>query len=291
MKAQTYSIVVGNQACNAHCPYCVSKMTPELGVKGKVEVNWRNFEIGARYAKELGVSTAMLTGKGEPTLFPDQITDYLKHLNGLGTQRFPFVELQTNGLLLAERSLDNHLDEWYQLGMTLIAVSIAHYAPEKNRQIYVPNKEEYINLEGLIDKLHEKKFAVRLTCILLKDYIDNPAEIDNLADFARQNNVEQMTVRPVRKPKESRKQNVSEWVKEHGINDESMIKIRDYLEKNASKLMRLAHGATVYDLNGQNLCLSDALTIEPASDYIRQLIFFPDGHLRYDWQYAGAVLL
>ena len=35
----------------------------------------------------------------------------------------------------------------------------------------------------------------------------------------------------------------------------------------------------------------DCLTIDPSADDIRQLIFFPDGHLRYDWQYAGALLL
>jgi hypothetical protein len=51
------------------------------------------------------------------------------------------------------------------------------------------------------------------------------------------------------------------------------------------------HGAIVYDYRGQNVCLTDALTIEPETDKIRQLIFFPDGHLRYDWQYKGAILI
>jgi hypothetical protein len=55
--------------------------------------------------------------------------------------------------------------------------------------------------------------------------------------------------------------------------------------------MELVHGAIVYDLHGQNICLTNALTIEPRSDEIRQLIFFPDGHLRYDWQYKGAIIL
>ena len=56
-------------------------------------------------------------------------------------------------------------------------------------------------------------------------------------------------------------------------------------------VMTLIHGAQVYDVQGQNVCLTDSLTIDAKSDDLRQLIFFPDGHLRYDWQYAGAILL
>jgi len=33
------------------------------------------------------------------------------------------------------------------------------------------------------------------------------------------------------------------------------------------------------------------LTIQPKIRKKRQLIFYPDGHLRYDWQYQGAILL
>jgi hypothetical protein len=36
--------------------------------------------------------------------------------------------------------------------------------------------------------------------------------------------------------------------------------------------------------------LTDCLTVAPAGEDIRQLIFFPDGHLRYDWQYQGSAL-
>ena len=70
-----------------------------------------------------------------------------------------------------------------------------------------------------------------------------------------------------------------------------LLKISKYLEKEGDKLMTLDHGGVVYDLNGQNICLSDCLTIKSNTEDLRQLIFFPDGHLRYDWQYRGATLL
>lgn len=55
--------------------------------------------------------------------------------------------------------------------------------------------------------------------------------------------------------------------------------------------MTLAHGAVVFDLDGQNLCLNQCLTVQPDAEEMRNLIFFPDGHLRYYWQYPGAILL
>ena len=90
MKIQTFSVLAGSTACNASCPYCVSKMTPRYDMKPMLsEINWRNFIISCRFARENGVSTALITGKGEPTLFPDQISSFLHSLYMFG---FPFVE-------------------------------------------------------------------------------------------------------------------------------------------------------------------------------------------------------
>jgi hypothetical protein len=51
---QTFSIIVGSMACNACCPYCVSRMTPDHGVSMKVPgVNWRNFDIGCMFCPRL----------------------------------------------------------------------------------------------------------------------------------------------------------------------------------------------------------------------------------------------
>jgi hypothetical protein len=77
-------------------------MTPPVGVMlDEPEVNWRNFRVACRLAERCGVTTAMLTGKGEPTLFPEQITKYLQALSEFP---FPIIELQSNGILLAERA-------------------------------------------------------------------------------------------------------------------------------------------------------------------------------------------
>jgi molybdenum cofactor biosynthesis enzyme MoaA len=291
MQIQTFSILAGSEACNARCPFCISKMTPPLGVQLKEpEVNWRNFKIACRLAERCGVTTAMFTGKGEPTIFPEQITKYLRAMSEF---RFPIIELQSNGVLISERldAYSKHLHDWYELGMTTIALSIVHYVPEKNRVIYLPYKKEYIDLPGLIRTLHDHHLSVRLACIMANGFIDSRHSLQELIDFAREHKVEQLTIRPVNRPASSRNEEAYNWTSAHHLRAEQLADISSFLETNGALLMTLIHGARVYDVAGQNVCLTDSLTIEAKSDDLRQLIFFPDGHLRYDWQYPGAILL
>ena len=93
MKISTMSVVCGTTACNARCPFCVSKTTPDAGLSESV--NWRNLDICCRLAEKSGVTTALITVKGEPTLYPDLLGAYIPTL----AKHFPIVEMQTNGML------------------------------------------------------------------------------------------------------------------------------------------------------------------------------------------------
>jgi molybdenum cofactor biosynthesis enzyme MoaA len=285
MKADLFSIVVGTEACNARCPYCVAKMTPGMEAP---KVNWRNFNIAARYAKAAGVITAMLTGKGEPTLYPDQITEYLKALN---KHEFPLIEMQTNGILLQDEKYRPYLEEWYRQNLATIAISIAHYDAEENRKILVPHKQAYIDLPRLITNLHGIGYNVRLTCVMTDGLIDGPSSLEKLIDFAARNSADQLTVTPVNKPEHSRNSGIESWVEQHYLKDKQKQEIKEYLDKNGHQLMTLSHGAIIYDVRGQNVCLSNCLTLDKKSSDVRQLIFFPNGRLAFDWQYKGAVIM
>ena len=291
MRIQTFSIVAGSEACNARCPFCISKMTVPHGVTlREPEVNWRNFKKACLLARQSGVTTAMLTGKGEPTLFPEQVTRYLRALEPFD---FPFIELQTNGLAFIERreEFSEHLSTWYELGLSTVAVSIVHHLPEKNRNIYVPHAEEYVDLAELVQVLHDKGLSVRLTCVMLDGYVDGVEPLEGLLAFCQQNAVEQLSVRPVNRPTHPRDDEMGMWISENGLPSKKLADVIRYLDEEGTRLMTLPHGAVVYDVEGQNICLTDSLTIRPGDEDIRQLIFFPDGHLRYDWQHAGATLL
>lgn len=295
MEIQTFNIIAGSMACNARCPGCIAGITPALGIESEEpEVNWRNFRIACRLAESKKASTAFITGKGEPTIFPEQITKFIEVLS---EYNFPLKELQTNGILLAGKPdfYLPHLKKWYELGMTTIAVSIIHYLAEKNRQIYLPHKDRYIDLPRLIRTLHAINgkwgFSVRLCCVMAKGYIDSVSEVKNMIDFARENKAEQLTLTPVSKPEESGYSEVENWVGSHRLSPEELDEIGDYLYKRGRRWWRLAHGAILYDVAGQNVCLNNCLKVNPDSEELRNLIFYPDGHLRAYWQYPGSIIL
>lgn len=291
IEADTFAIVVGSEACNARCPFCISKMTPPMGMDVKAPlVNWRNFRKAGQLAKSAGVNTAFLTGKGEPTLFPDQITDYLEHLQEFD---FPLIEMQTNGIRLAQQpeKYNPHLRKWYDFGLTTIALSVVHYLPEKNRQIYLPYQREYIDLPRLIDQLHIRGFSTRLTCMLVDGWIDSVESVTQLINFAKNNNVEQLTLRPITRPSDSRDLGTDEWTEKYHLKKPQQKQIEGYLELSGFRLRNSFYGAKIYDVQGQNVCLTNCLTVNPSQEPLRQLIFLPDGHIRYDWQYEGAIIL
>ena len=291
MKFSTLCLVAGNELCNARCPFCIAKMTPARALgKTKPVVDWRNFKKAASLARKGGVSSVMITGKGEPTLFPEQISDYLRALQEFN---FEFIDLQTNGLLFIDQrqKYETYLKEWYDLGLTTIALSVTHYLAERNREIYSPNRSAYISLPKLIDLLHEHHFTARLVCIMLKDYIDSAAEISKLIEFSRQNEVEQLSLQPVNIPNETRNSEVARWTTSHRLSSEQLTESREYICSSGRMLMTLPNGGALYDITGQNVCLTNCLTLNTNYEKLRQLIFFPNGNVAFDWQFEGALLL
>jgi molybdenum cofactor biosynthesis enzyme MoaA len=289
MKIETFTIVAGTEACNASCPYCISKMTPKQGVGLRPSVNWLNFDKACRLAQMNNVTTVLVTGKGEPLLYPDQITAYLEKIR---KYEFPLIEIQTNALVIGTkyREYEAYLKKWRELGLNTIAISVVSYKREKNKEIYTP-KGDYMDLKEVVDKLHDLGYSIRFSCMMLKGFIDSIEEVKELIKKANEWKIEQLTIRSIRVPKESENKEVYTWTKKRVIDPKIMEKLHNFLEKNANKIMTLGYGAIVYDFNGQNVCLSDCLTIKPNTEDLRQLIFFPDSHLRYDWQYKGAIIL
>jgi len=284
MKIQTMSVVVGDYACNANCPFCIAKITPNANLVRK-DINWRNFKHASRLAVISGATTVLLTGKGEPTLYPDIITSYLGHLMEF---EFPFVELQTNGIRLITPNMQSSLENWYKNDLTTICLSAVHFDQKMNQSIYSP---DYPKIEELVKILHGIGFTVRLSIMMIKEYIDSWDKVCKLVDFCKENKIKQITIRPIVAPTNFYDNNVSKWTKENAP-DEWVIRHINYnLETMATPILKLSHGATVYDFRGQNICMSNCLTTNETDEDIRQIIFYPDGTISYDWKFNGAILL
>jgi molybdenum cofactor biosynthesis enzyme MoaA len=295
MKIQTFSIVAGTRACDAHCPFCVSKMTgfDELA-PGAQAINERNFVKAARLAERAGTTTVLLTGKGEPVLYPDEITRYLELL---AERPFPLVELQTNALTMGWLARDGvsrsrltkaHLARWYDLGLDTIAVSVVDVERAANASIY---HDDYPDLGATVDFLKSLGFSIRLCVMLQRGLVDNPSRLSRVVAFCRERGVEQLTVRSIRRPDVSASADAASYVDRHGLTDGEIDVLHGWVRERGTLLLTLMHGARVYDVGGQNVCVSDCLTVEAESDNVRTLIFFSDGRVAYDWQHDGAVLL
>jgi molybdenum cofactor biosynthesis enzyme MoaA len=254
-------------------------------------VNWRNFKIACATAERARATTAMLTGKGEPTLWPNLITEYLLRLNH-PKLIFPIIELQTNGIGIARGQIhDSYLERWYRLNLTTIGISVAHYDPKKNKEIYLGNKGSYPSLPKLIKKLHGFGFTVRLCCVAAVGYIDSANEVMNMVEFARDNNVEQLTVTPINAPTASEDAGAAEWTKKHKLQENIVRAIVEHLDRVGTRDRKLLHGGVVYDVSGQNICLNNCLSQEVGDEReLRNLIFFPDGHLRPRWDLKGSII-
>jgi molybdenum cofactor biosynthesis enzyme MoaA len=207
---------------------------------------------------------------------------------------FPFIELQTNGILLQQLD-ESILKDWYNMGLTTISLSCASYNAIDNMEIF--DDDNY--LASNIKLLHRLGFSVRLSCVMVDGMIDNIEEIKKFVSWAKKREVEQLTVRPVGNiSKEETKGNpekeqVRKWIDAHSEFKTKVIYVEQWLDnpKNATTLLTLAHGAKVYDVNGQNISFNSCLTRSDNPDDIRQLIFSSDGHLRYDWIKEGAIII
>jgi len=301
IEAQTLSIVTGGTACNARCPFCVSRMTGNMDVKNekRPQVNWRNFGKACHLAKASGATTAMLTGKGEPLLWTDLIDEYLHVMANDLNNPFPIIELQTNGILLrtARRAdlrllQDQTLKSWYNLGLTTIGISVVHWEPEKNKEIYTPGRS-YIDLPALIKKLHDIGFTVRLCCVMVGGYVDDFESVKGMIKFARENQVEHLTFTPVATPGLSEDKEAMEWTSKRLVDPFRRVEpiIQGLEMEGAIENMRLPHGARVFDYLGQNVCFNSCLDPNPTDlENMRNIIFFPDGRVRHKWDSEASII-
>lgn len=305
-RIQTLTVVAGSMACNAICPDCVSQMTTsdsDLKYINYTGIDWDNLEIAANIAISGGATTVLFTGKGEPTLFPGQLNEYLKFFAGPDFRQLAIMELQTNGLVFQEKkfcsSKSGWLAKWYGNGLRVISLSIVSGDDEDNRRFLVPGRNNYPPLTTTLEILHDFGYTVRLNVTMMKPYVNSVEKIDEVVDFCLENEVEQLSIRPVRRPcvlnsNTESARSVFDWVEKNELSTQQEEAIaRHFHNDSRARLLRtLVHGARVYDYRGQNLCLTDCLTSEAENgDEIRQLIFFSGGKIAYDWQSPAASII
>jgi pyruvate-formate lyase-activating enzyme len=299
MKATSMSIVVGDRSCNARCPFCISRLTTAIRIEPKagVRVDADRFNNACRYAVSCGVNTVILTGNGEPTLFPELLTFYARE----AAEHFPLVELQTNGIVLYRMLKDNQaiLSPYHHdlslNKVTTFAISCVGWGNGLQHAIMQPDGER-IDLWELVDMLHDHGKSVRLSCVMFCGGVQDIYGVYEMARIAKKHAVEQLNFTPVTHPRSElfdlsdKMEAVRSWIAQYSLTPPQWRIIQHHLDENATLLLEQLHGARIYDYLGQNICLSNCLTHSTDPETMRQLIWYPDNHLRYSWEYPGAII-
>ncbi len=271
MNDSVFNVVVTNE-CNASCPYCISEQTPEV-CKDYSEFNFCKFYKAIQYAERSGILTCKLTGKRGDPLCCDK--EAFQIIMSYVRERFPILELQTNGTLLNEEKV-----KWLKgTGINLIAISCVHYEESKNTDLYGLH---YPNLIEVVDLLHKYGLSVRLSCTLIKGYIDDHFKIDEFLEYFKGSNIEQFSFIPVGHNGDNI---YAQWAKQREVRKHIVY---NNIKANGTLLRKTPYGGLIYDYEGKNVYIADCLsgTVEG----IRSLIFYPDGHLRYSWTKPGAII-
>ena len=100
--------------------------------------------------------------------------------------------------------------------------------------------------------------------------------------------VHQVTLRLIGKPDASINPRAAAWVDKHGMQwaGKHILKV---MEAYGHPLATYHWGGKIFDFEGLSVCVADCLTEDPGKFEPRSWIF--DGkHLRYSWQYKGALV-
>jgi len=293
MKISTLSLVVGDGRCNASCPYCISRMTGKEEVERTVQnadYDPVRFHKACMLAEKTGCTTALITGKGEPTLYPGTILNYT--VMAYREFHIPIIELQTNGRLLHQSNYWSWLSSWKKAGLDRIAVSVVHYDDAINNKFMFGGRA-YSDLGHLMKIIKSEGFSRRITVTLVKGGIDTPKKVYNMIAWAAITGVEQLSFGWLANPDPESITETHQWVKEHDFSDRQKIDIRNEIEERGVKLLDLGDWGEVFDIEGVSVCLRKCLQEPGAGGYgeIRQLIYYPSGRITYSWTQKGAILL
>jgi molybdenum cofactor biosynthesis enzyme MoaA len=266
MKANNLTISI-DAPCNLDCPFCISKMT--FAPKPDAELFWRNLRKAELISRAAGISSVMITSKGEPILNMPYVIKVLEvFLN------FP-TEIQTNGSLLT----DDIIKDLAEMKLNTIAVSVSGALAD---------------YEAIFYRIMRFNVNARAT-IVLTDNILN-IDLSYVIRFCHNHGIRQLTFRkataPMRVISNDKSHNTLDWIKNNTFEKFEPLfrELRAYQnEKNV--IRKLPWGAIVHDVEGIAVTTIDYCIQDHNNWYdIRSLIYHQDGHLYTSWDKPSSII-
>lgn len=253
--------------CQAKCSFCFSKSSASVE-QDKGTLSLEQIARLMQAAKSRGTKRAVITGGGEPTLYP---RSKLLELIRLAADYFPQkVVLITNGYLLTEMPATERLvflEELQTAGLTTLAVSHHHHDLEVNRRIMSLDIDVARIAECLAQNPDRfSTLSLRLICVLQKGGIQDEIAIQNYLNWAASLNVREVCFKELyvstSVESEYYSQPANEWSEAHQVPLRILL---DYLQaKNWNQVGQLPWGAPLYERHINGIPMKVAAYTEPS---------------------------
>lgn len=302
MRAQSISIQLSDRTrCTAGCRFCISRTTP--GTSGVETRNIKTCDmgrlrVGLNYAKQLGATHAVLTGRADPTQ-EDEI--YLMEVVQTTREYLPLVDMHTNGFLLLDgKSKDYMLERLRNAGLTMITLSIAHHENAKNRELMIQKE----SAASLIKRARDLGLLVRVSLVINRQGI---VDFGGLMEYIRELGnlgAQMVVVREVWRPEVYGEWNteVYQWNHDNWIDigplQEEFHRIAS--QKNNTHGLRegnpLPWGTPVFLVGGifedptHGVNVTFARCEEAVGTVMKSIVHKPDGHGYRNWDHNGDIL-
>lgn len=282
-KIYSVSVVTGTAACNANCAFCAGKyLRPQANPDSIYD---KNLEAAIKLCARYGGWSLSLTGSGEPTCSPQELTNVLRIYNKCANQGayLPNVNLFTNGILLGDEEFcRNNLHIWRNLGLNNVAVSI--YSVDEEQQASFYGIKEYPSLEVIRRNVENCGLGVRCTLLLNKNGVNDARSYERAVTRLVELGYNNITSWAICNPDGSRCESTPSRL--------GLASIKYWLWRNAKLCHGHSWGGGVYDWNGNILRFTDYVTKhDPRKNFVRQLVVFQDGTVAYSWIREGALCM
>ena len=272
MKANNLSISIPYAQCGKSCPYCISKMT------GYMDANENLFEANLKKARKmadnLGVSSIMITSKGEP------LNNMLMMEFALNCfDKYP-IDVQTNGLPLLDGIGSKSLN---LVDVFCISVDSPEYFQESSE------------LHKIWDKIHSYDAIARATIIMSNRF--KGMKLNDYISVCKKFGICQLTFRNTTIPENCirtlNSQEAQDWIIDHDCCPRYEMIVKEITQKVSLKdrILTLSFGPSIYDIDGISVTFMDyCLQGNSNGEDIRSLVYQENGHMYLTWDKKGSIL-
>ncbi|MEO2013506.1 MAG: radical SAM protein [Fuerstiella sp.] len=193
LEPRSISVLPISSGCQAECSFCFSAYSVSTDQATSL-LSSERVESLFNLARRRGARRAVITGGGEPTLYPQaRLTELIR----LAAKYFPEkVVLITNGYAFSKLHEDARLQVQVRLqdaGLTTLVVSHHHWDRSTHQSIMKLD----VDLPSIAETLqrHADRFptlAMRLICVLQKDGVDICNSIERYIQWAAALNIKEV---------------------------------------------------------------------------------------------------